>query len=93
MAAGGGDNEVMSRVLATTGQLAKVAGPILRPHVFELLPLVINALQDTSGGGKRIVALTTLGQAGPPCRLYMCSNSSEAKPRILAARSSRAQGW
>ena len=51
----------MAKVLETLGQLAKVAGLSLRPHVNEILPLIIDALQDTSSS-KRIVAITTLGQ-------------------------------
>ena len=47
----------MQSVLATVGELSRVAGPVLRPHVGEVLPLVILALQ-----GRYTVAVATLGQ-------------------------------
>ena len=33
-----------------------------RPYVSEVLPLVIEAIQDSSCSGKRLVAVKTLGQ-------------------------------
>lgn len=48
---------MVQSVLATVGELSRVAGPILRPHVGEVLPLVILALQ-----GRYTVAVATLGQ-------------------------------
>lgn len=60
--AGGGESGVVASVLATTGELARVAGPGLRVHTGEILPLIIEAIQDTSGGHKRLVAVSTLGQ-------------------------------
>ncbi|KAK9806315.1 hypothetical protein WJX72_010074 [[Myrmecia] bisecta] len=59
---GGGESGVVASVLATTGELARVAGPGLRPHIGDILPLIIDSIQDTSGGIKRIVAVATLGQ-------------------------------
>eukprot|EP00891_Asterochloris_glomerata_P006787 jgi/Astpho2/6787/fgenesh1_pm.00103_%23_6_t len=53
----GGEAGVVQSVLATVGELSRVAGPILRPHVGEVLPLVILALQ-----GRYTVAVATLGQ-------------------------------
>jgi hypothetical protein len=53
-------------VLATTGELAKVAGPGLRQHVAELLPPIIDAIQDTAVQSKSITAVTTLGQVREP---------------------------
>lgn len=53
----------MARVLETLGELARVAGLALRPHVPEILPLVIEALNDASNS-KKAVAITTLGQVG-----------------------------
>lgn len=59
---GGGESGVVASVLATTGELARVAGPGLRVHIGDVLPLIIEAIQDTSGGNKRLVAVSTLGQ-------------------------------
>jgi FKBP12-rapamycin complex-associated protein len=64
---GGGDNGVVASVLATTGELARVAGPGLRPHIGEVMPLIIEAIQDTAGGNKRLTAVSTLGQVLPYC--------------------------
>lgn len=52
---------MLARVLETLGELAKVAGVSLRPHVPEILPLVIEALNDASNT-KKAVAINTLGQ-------------------------------
>ena len=51
----------MARVLETLGELARVAGVGLRNHVPEILPLIIEALNDASNS-KKAVAITTLGQ-------------------------------
>ena len=65
----------MASVLATTGELARVAGPGLRVHIGDVLPLIIEAIQDTSGGNKRLVAVSTLGQVFQllpnSCELHM----------------------
>eukprot|EP00884_Botryococcus_braunii_P019426 jgi/Botrbrau1/6167/Bobra.0344s0008.1 len=58
----GGESAVWVTVLATTGELAKVAGPALRQHMPELLPPIIDAIQDTGVQTKSITAVTTLGQ-------------------------------
>ena len=52
----------MASVLATTGELARVAGPGLRTHIGDVLPLIIDAIQDNAGGNKRLTAVSTLGQ-------------------------------
>jgi hypothetical protein len=57
---------VVASVLATIGELARVAGPGLRAHIGEVLPLIIEAIQDASGGHKRLVAVSTLGQVRNP---------------------------
>ena len=44
------------------GELATVAGTQLRADVPEILPLVIDAIQDGSSPAKRLVAVSTLGQ-------------------------------
>ena len=57
---------VVASVLATTGELARVAGPGLRAHIGEVMPLIIEAIQDTAGGQKRLTAVSTLGQVSWP---------------------------
>ncbi|KAL4435039.1 hypothetical protein ABPG77_003864 [Micractinium sp. CCAP 211/92] len=49
-------------VLTTLGELATVAGTQLRADVPEILPLVIDAIQDGGSPAKRLVAVGTLGQ-------------------------------
>lgn len=51
-------------VLTTLGELATVAGTQLRADVPEILPLVIDAIQDSTSPAKRLVAVGTLGQVG-----------------------------
>jgi len=53
---------VVASVLLTVGELAKVAGPSLRPHIGDLLPLIIDAVVDPAASHKRNVAVVTLGQ-------------------------------
>ena len=48
----------------TMGELATVAGTQLRADVPEILPLVIDAIQDGGSQTKRLVAVSTLGQVG-----------------------------
>lgn len=49
-------------VLVTMGELAVVAGTQLRADVPEILPLVIDAIQDGGSQAKRLVAVSTLGE-------------------------------
>jgi len=62
---------VASCVLATLGELATVGGEDMGPHIPQLLPLIIETLQDQSSVVKREIALRTLGQlaesAGAAC--------------------------
>ena len=44
------------------GELARVAGRQLQVSVPEILPLIIDAVQDGSSPGKRLIAVSTLGQ-------------------------------
>ncbi|KXS11006.1 FAT-domain-containing protein [Gonapodya prolifera JEL478] len=53
---------VASQILAALGELAQVGGEDLRPYLDELLPIIIETLQDQSSASKREVALRTLGQ-------------------------------
>ena len=48
----------------TMGELATVAGTQLHADVPEILPLVIDAIQDGGSQTKRLVAVSTLGQVG-----------------------------
>lgn len=45
-AAADGEQGVFLCVLATVGDLAVVGGPILKSHLPELLPIIIDALHD-----------------------------------------------
>ena len=49
-------------VLVTMGELARVAGRQLTSSVPEILPLIIEAVQDGGSPSKRLVAVSTLGQ-------------------------------
>ena len=74
---GGGESGVVASVLATIGELARVAGPGLRVHIGEVLPLIIEAIQDGAGGHKRLVAVSTLGQVRENmslCFIASCGN-------------------
>ncbi len=61
MIAGGGEDSVVAVVLTTLGELASVAGASLHPHLPEILPLIIDATQDSSSSQKRLTAVKTLG--------------------------------
>lgn len=70
---------MVASVLATTGELARVAGPGLRAHIGEVMPLIIEAIQDTAGGHKRLTAVSTLGQVLLEplcCREFMLQSHS-----------------
>ena len=51
------DGFVLS-VLTTLGKLARVAGTQLRGNVAEILPLIIDVVQDASSPAKRLVAVS-----------------------------------
>eukprot|EP01133_Synstelium_polycarpum_P000171 gene171-204_t len=53
---------VASCVLAALGELSVVGGEEMRTHIDQLIPLIIDTLQDQSSTSKREVALKTLGQ-------------------------------
>ncbi|KAG0044728.1 phosphatidylinositol kinase- protein kinase tor1 [Gryganskiella cystojenkinii] len=53
---------VVSSVLAALGELARVGGEDLLPFMDQLMPLIIDTLQDQSSSTKRSAALKTLGQ-------------------------------
>ena len=43
-----------------------MAGPGLRTHVGEVLPLIIDSMQGSSASVRRSTAIVTLGQVGLP---------------------------
>jgi len=53
---------VASSVLMALGELATVGGEDMVPYIPELMPLIIETLQDQSSSSKRDAALRTLGQ-------------------------------
>ncbi|KAG2491268.1 hypothetical protein HYH03_010473, partial [Edaphochlamys debaryana] len=55
------ENNVIKTVLSTLGALAEVSGTSFRPFISEVMPLVIDAIQDNSDGRRRVVAVRTLG--------------------------------
>eukprot|EP00198_Chlamydomonas_reinhardtii_P008241 XP_001697578.1 target of rapamycin, growth-regulatory PI3K-like protein kinase [Chlamydomonas reinhardtii] len=55
------ENNVIKTVLSTLGALAEVSGTTFRPFISEVMPLVIEAIQDNSDGRRRVVAVKTLG--------------------------------
>lgn len=56
------NNGVVTGVLATVGELARVGGCAMRPYVNELMPLIVEALLDGAAAVKREAAVATLGQ-------------------------------
>ncbi|WOK94449.1 serine/threonine-protein kinase TOR [Canna indica] len=56
------NNGVVTGVLATVGELAKVGGFAMRQYLPELMPLIVDALLDGASASKREVAVATLGQ-------------------------------
>ena len=57
--AGGGG--VVASVLCALGDLSRVAGAAVRPRVDDILPLVLEALQDSGAVGRRDAAVVALG--------------------------------
>ncbi|KAI7861526.1 armadillo-type protein [Spinellus fusiger] len=53
---------VVSAVLGALGELAAVSGEDMVPYLDELMPLIMDTLQDQSSSAKRDAALKTLGQ-------------------------------
>ncbi|RKF83441.1 Serine/threonine-protein kinase tor2 [Golovinomyces cichoracearum] len=53
---------VSSTILKAVGDLATVGGKEMKPHIENLMPIIIEALQDQSSVIKREAALITLGQ-------------------------------
>ncbi|XP_058190488.1 serine/threonine-protein kinase TOR [Rhododendron vialii] len=53
---------IISGVLVTVGDLARVGGFTMRRYIPELMPLIVDALLDGAAAAKREVAVATLGQ-------------------------------
>lgn len=53
---------IISGVLVTVGDLARVGGFAMRRYIPELMPLIVEALMDGAAATKREVAVATLGQ-------------------------------
>ncbi|KAA8545737.1 hypothetical protein F0562_020812 [Nyssa sinensis] len=53
---------IISGVLVTVGDLARVGGFAMRQYISELMPLIVEALLDGAAAAKREVAVATLGQ-------------------------------
>ncbi|MED6192915.1 hypothetical protein PIB30_014488 [Stylosanthes scabra] len=53
---------IISGVLVTVGDLARVGGFAMRQYIPELMPLIVEALVDGAAVSKREVAVATLGQ-------------------------------
>ncbi|XP_047315173.1 serine/threonine-protein kinase TOR isoform X1 [Impatiens glandulifera] len=56
------NNGIISGVLVTVGDLARVGGFAMRQYIPELMPLIVDALLDGAAVAKREVAVATLGQ-------------------------------
>ncbi|XP_058007343.1 serine/threonine-protein kinase TOR isoform X4 [Hevea brasiliensis] len=56
------NNGIISGVLVTVGDLARVGGFATRQYIPELMPLIVDALLDGAAATKREVAVATLGQ-------------------------------
>ncbi|XP_052626570.1 serine/threonine-protein kinase TOR isoform X1 [Lactuca sativa] len=56
------NNGIISGVLVTVGDLARVGGFAMREYIPELMPRIVEALLDGAAASKREVAVATLGQ-------------------------------
>ncbi|ONK75400.1 uncharacterized protein A4U43_C03F16460 [Asparagus officinalis] len=56
------NNAIVTGVLSTVGELAKVGGFEMRKNIPELMPLIVEALLDAAAVMKREIAVATLGQ-------------------------------
>ncbi|KAL2477393.1 Serine/threonine-protein kinase TOR [Forsythia ovata] len=56
------NNGIITGVLVTVGDLARVGGFAMRQYIPELMPMIVEALLDGAAAAKREVAVTTLGQ-------------------------------
>lgn len=78
-----GEGGVTGAVLATLGELACVAGKSLQRSIGEVAPLIIDSLQDSSSGAKRMVAVTCLGQVQPlPRKIWRARRTTCPQRRV-----------
>lgn len=56
------NNGIITGVLVTVGDLARVGGFAMRQYISALMPLIVDALLDGAAVAKREVAVATLGQ-------------------------------
>ncbi|KAK4476961.1 hypothetical protein RD792_016131 [Penstemon davidsonii] len=56
------NNGIISGVLVTVGDLARVGGFAMRQYIPELMPLIVEALLDGAAAIRREIAVTTLGR-------------------------------
>eukprot|EP01116_Phalansterium_solitarium_P018594 TRINITY_DN4988_c0_g1_i2.p1 TRINITY_DN4988_c0_g1~~TRINITY_DN4988_c0_g1_i2.p1 ORF type:complete len:2361 (-),score=824.80 TRINITY_DN4988_c0_g1_i2:390-7472(-) len=75
------DPRIASCVLATCGKLGRVCGRDMQPYLKQLMPVIIDALQDQSSASKREVAIRTLGQLAESAS-YVVSPYSDY-PKLL----------
>jgi hypothetical protein len=68
---------VVASILTTVGELSRVAGPSMRAHLGDVLPLIIDAIQDPSATLKRTTAVATLGQ------VLAAPGALDPKPKTL----------
>ncbi|XP_048128359.1 serine/threonine-protein kinase TOR isoform X2 [Rhodamnia argentea] len=59
---GNANTGIVSGVLVTVGDLARVGGFAMRQYIPDLMPLIVDALLDGAAVTKREVAVSTLGQ-------------------------------
>ncbi|KAK3414003.1 serine/threonine-protein kinase TOR [Eucalyptus grandis] len=59
---GNANTGIVSGVLVTVGDLARVGGFAMRQYIPDLMPLIVEALLDGAAVAKREVAVSTLGQ-------------------------------
>jgi FKBP12-rapamycin complex-associated protein len=53
---------VAATIIKAIGELATVGGEDMIPYIDQLMPIILDALQDQSSSAKREAALRTLGQ-------------------------------
>ncbi|KAM7482395.1 hypothetical protein LguiB_006978 [Lonicera macranthoides] len=75
------NNGIISGVLVTVGDLARVGGFAMRQYIPGLMPLIVEALLDGAAPTKREVAVATLGQVVQSTG-YVITPYNEYKPLL-----------
>jgi FKBP12-rapamycin complex-associated protein len=75
------NNGIISGVLVTVGDLARVGGFAMRRYIPALMPLIVEALLDGAAATKREVAVATLGQVVQSTG-YVITPYNEFKPLL-----------